>query len=115
MKKLALAMIVLFLAAWAEAGTKVTFDENGVMEVDGKKTFVISFSIPPPPGGKTPDGKDAFAELAEAGTTFMRVRPTTGPQDYTESGIRTIKAWLDEAANHGMHCWVTLGHLPAID
>src|SRR5437763_5821407 len=107
--------LVLGFAAVSGAGTKVTIDENGVLSIDGKKTFAFSFSLPPPPGGKTPEGKDAFAELKDAGVNFMRIRPTTGSDDYTEKGIRSIKPWLDAAAGAGMHCWVTLGHLPAID
>src|SRR5439155_9830887 len=86
-----------------------------VMEIDGKRTFVFSFSLPPPPGGKTPDGKDAFAELHDAGVNFMRIRPTTGPEKFTEADIRTIRPWLDAAAAQGMHCWITLGKLPAIE
>src|SRR5438094_1268988 len=114
MRNTFLFALALFAAPML-AGTKVTFDENGVMNIDGKKTFVFSFSLPPPPDGKTPEGRDAFAELKEAGMNFMRIRPTTGPQDYTEAGIRSIKPWLDAAAGQGMHCWVTLGKLPAID
>src|SRR6266496_6345700 len=104
----------LIISTAAFAGTKVTLDENGVMEIDGRKTFVFSFSLPPPPGGKTPEGGDAFAELKDAGVNFMRIRPTTGPEEFSETGIRTIKSWLDEAANHQMHCWITLGKLPPI-
>jgi hypothetical protein len=113
MKKFFL-LIALTCAVARGAGSKVTLDENGVMEIDGRKTFVVSFSLPPPPGGKTPEGNDAFAELKDAGANFMRIRPTTGPEDYTEAGIRTIGTWLDSAAGAGMHCWVTLGKLPAI-
>jgi hypothetical protein len=98
----------------ARAATKVTFDENGVMQIDGKKTFVISFSLPPPPGGKTPEGKDAFAELRDSGANFMRIRPLNAKQDFSEEGMGTVKAWLDSAANQGMHCWLTLGDLPAV-
>ena len=109
------AFILVTGALAHAAGTKVILDENGVMAIDGRKTFVFSFSLPPPPGGTTPDGKDAFAELHDAGVNFCRIRPATGPEDYTEAGIRTIGAWLDAAAAHGMHCWVTLGKLPAIE
>ncbi|HWB53191.1 MAG TPA: hypothetical protein VG722_03330, partial [Tepidisphaeraceae bacterium] len=94
--------------------TKVTFDSSGVLELDGKKTFVFSVSLPPPPGGKTPEGKDGFAQLKEDGVDFVRICPVTGVHDYTEAGIRSMRAWLDDAAEHGMHCWVTLGKLPAI-
>jgi hypothetical protein len=112
--RLIVLAIVLVSKPTRAAGTKVSLDENGVLVVDGRKTFVFSFSLPPPPGGKTPEGRDAFEELKDAGVNFMRVRPTTGPQDYTEEGIRAIKPWLDEAASHKMHCWVTLGKLPSL-
>lgn len=96
---------------------KVTFDENGVMQLDGKKIFVLSVSLPPPPGGKTPEGADAFAELQDAGLTFMRIAPTVNTptfKDWSERGIRSIRPWLDAAASQGLHCWVTLGPIPAI-
>ena len=101
----------------AAAGTRVTLDENGVMVINGKKTFIFSVSLPPKPDGKTPEGTDAFAELRDAGLNFMRIRPTTMTEDFkdwTESGVRSIGAWLDAAAGQGMHCWVTLGPIPAI-
>src|SRR5262249_10234794 len=88
---------------------------NRVLEIDGKKTFVFSFSLPPPPGGKTPDGKDAFAELHDARVNFVRIRPTTGPEKFAEADIRSIRPWLDAAASQRMHCWVTLGKLPAME
>src|SRR5947207_518330 len=115
-QRLLVAVVLLVtVASIASAGTKVTLDEDGVLSIDGKKTFVFSFSLPPPPDGKTPEGKDAFAELRDAGVNFMRIRPTTGSDDYTEKGIRSIKPWLDAAAGAGMHCWVTLRPLPTID
>src|SRR5437016_448653 len=113
-KHVILGLLLLAAASFSWAGTKVTLDKNGVMEIDGRKTFVFSFSLPPPAGARTPDGRDAFEELASAGVNFMRIRPTTGPEDFTESGIRTIGAWLDAAESQHMHCWVTLGKLPAL-
>jgi hypothetical protein len=97
---------------------KVTLDENSVLEIDGKKTFVLSVSLPPPPGAKSPDGQDAFAVLRKDGLTFSRIRPTVDvnpDEQWTEAGIRSIKPWLDDAAKHGIYCWVTLGKLPAIN
>jgi hypothetical protein len=111
---LAAMFICLSFVNRSLGGTKVTLDENGVMEIDGRKTFVLSVSLPPPPGGKTPEGNDAFAVLKQDGLNFMRIRPTRGADDWTESGIRSIRAWLDAAASQQMHCWVTLGKLPAI-
>src|SRR5439155_24381637 len=117
-KLLSLVSAALIAAGLIEparaAGTKVALDENGVMQIDGKKTFVFSFSLPPPPVGKTPEGNDAFAELKDAGVNFMRIRPSAGAEVFTEAGIRSIKPWLDAAAGQQMHCWVTLGKLPAI-
>src|SRR6266487_5388727 len=115
MKAGGIMLIALAVVCSSALATKVTLDENGVMEIDGKKTFVFSFSIPPPPGGKTPEGNDAFAELHDAGVNFMRIRPTTGPEKFTEADIRSIRPWLDAAASQGMHCWITLGKLPAIE
>src|SRR4051812_23572731 len=66
------------------AGTKITFDDSGVMAIDGKRTFVISVTMPPPPDGKTPEGKDAYAELRDAGVNFMRIPP---PEQWNDSGL----------------------------
>jgi hypothetical protein len=109
-------VIALILAACVSSiacATTVTLDENGVMVIDGRKTFILSVSIPPLPGAKTPDGKDGLAQLAEDGLTATRVRGTTGPQDLSEAGIRSIGAWLDAAAANHLYCWVTLGQLPS--
>lgn len=108
-----IAVVVLLIAplAWAN---KVTLDENGVVNIDGKKVFVISVSLPPMPRAKTPEGIDAFEQLKADGLTFMRIRPTTGPENYDEAGIRSIKPWLDSAASQELHCWVTLGKLPTL-
>jgi hypothetical protein len=108
------AAAVLVCAAGAPAATKVTFDANGVLELDGKKTFVVSFSLPPPPGGKTPEGKDGLAELRDAGANFMRIRPEKQPVEFDEAGVAYVKKWLDSAAAVGMHCWITTGELGAI-
>jgi hypothetical protein len=37
----------------------VSVDPTGALVVDGKKVFPLGVSLPPPLGGKTPDGKDA--------------------------------------------------------
>ena len=106
--------VIVFLAASFVRANKVTLDDNGVINIDGKKVFVISVSLAPMPGAKTPDGIDAFAQLKADGLTFMRIRPTTGPEHYDEAGIRSIKPWLDAAASHDLHCWITLGKLPTL-
>jgi len=114
MKSFWICVAAMLMVSPALAGTKVTIDENGVLVIDGKRTFVFSFSVPPPPGGKTPEGREAFEELKDAGCNMVRVRPVTGTDDYTEEGLKQIKPWLDEAAKYNMHCWVTLGKLPTL-
>src|SRR5256885_13852303 len=104
-------LIIALCSTFATAGTKVTLDENGVMEIDGKKTFVISFSLPPPPGGRTPEGRDAFEELKDAGANFMRIRSLNSKFEFDEEGMKTVEAWLDSAAHAGMHCWITTAEL----
>src|SRR5438876_4970959 len=81
------------------AGTKVELTRDGVAVVDGKKVFPIGFTMPPPPDGKTPEGKNGIGELADAGATFLR----TGGQ-WTEENIRREQKYLDAAARYGMHC-----------
>lgn len=101
----------------AQGPTKVSFDDNGVLQLNGKKTFVLSFALGPPAGGRTPEGKDAFAELKGAGANFIRIRPYPGrhgqlrEESFDEEGLKELQAWLDSAAAQGMHCWVSLGPL----
>jgi hypothetical protein len=84
------------------AGTKAIINSNMVLVVDGKKVFPIGFTMPPPPDGKTPDGKNAIKELADAGATFMR----TGAWDggWTDQAIAREQKYLDAAARYGMYC-----------
>src|SRR5947208_10534423 len=58
--------IALFLSVIAAHANKAVINGDSVLEIDGKKTFVICFTIAPPPDGKAPNGKNAIAELADA-------------------------------------------------
>src|SRR2546423_14239969 len=109
----AVALLVLLVGA-AQGGTRVTLDENGVMNVDGKKIFMLSTSLPPLPDQKSPEGKMGLAQLKEDGLNFCRIRPVVGMDRFDEEGIRTIKPWLDAAAAQGLYCWVTLGKIPTL-
>jgi len=96
----------------------MTFDPDGTMSIDGKPMFVVSFTMAPEPGAKTPAGKDAYDELREAGGNYMRVPPPTKgvettngklpPVHWDEDGIATIRKYLDAAAEHHMYCWISL-------
>jgi hypothetical protein len=81
------------------------------MSVDGKPRFVISVSLPPPPGAKTTAGADAYAELRSGGVNYVRVPP---PAAWNDEGMAEVQRWLDAAAAHDMLGWVSLKALGQI-
>jgi hypothetical protein len=106
-----LAAVMMFCAS-AHAANKVSFNAAGDMVINGETTFPISVALPPPPDGKTPTGKDAFAELHDGGVTLIRVPP---PEKWDEAGEAMISQNLAAAVKHGMYGWVSLrgiDHLP---
>jgi len=105
-------LILLALCSITFAGTKVTLDNSGILVIDGHKTFLLSTSLPPMPGATDPHGNDGLKVLRDDGLTFVRIRPTS-PHDWTEEGVRSIKPWLDAAADAHLYTWVTLGELTA--
>ncbi len=103
--------VLLSLGGGAFAAPQFTFDKSGVMEIDGKKIFPLSFSMGPPPDGKTPDGKDAYAELKDAGANFLRIAPPKTEGNWNEAAFGGIDRCLDAAARNEMYCWITLREL----
>ena len=100
-------------AAMARNGTRVEVNSDKVLVINGRKVFPIGFTMPPPPDAKTPDGKDALAELRDAGATFLR----TGPMGsaWNDDVIEREHRWLDAAAGHGLYCWVNLRELSCLE
>ena len=99
----------------------VAIDSTGVLLIDGATSFPIGFSEPPPIGATTPNGVAALDELRKAGGTMIR----TGPADFAtpaaaadwslpqiDAQIAKVKARMDEAHAHGLHCWLYLGKAP---
>ena len=76
---------------------KVVVLPSGGLKVAGKTLFPIGISLPPPPGGKTPGGRDGFAELAAAGVTFVR----TGMAGWNEEFVGAQIAAERERARRG--------------
>jgi len=109
---IAVALSCLAFATPAVAGTKVVVNDAGILVIDGKPVFPISFTMPPPPDGKTPDGGDAFAEIAAAGATFLR----TGPwgHNWDDATWDRERRWLDAAAKHGLYCMPNLRESAAV-
>jgi hypothetical protein len=104
-------LICVALCASAIAGTKVTFDENHVMEIDRKKLFIISFSMAPPVDGKTPDGKPALAELRAGGGNFIRTTQTVA---WDDAVIAEQSAAIEQASKFRIYCWPSLRECAAI-
>ena len=92
--------------------TRVTVDPTGVLVVDGQKVFPLGLSKPPPAGGKTPDGRDAWQELKAGGASFVRTGRADWNAQEIDAQIATEKTLEDAAAAHGLHCWLWLGALP---
>jgi len=94
----------------------VAIDPTGSVVIDGQKVFPIGLSEAPAPDGQTPDGRNAWAEVASAGVNFVRsgLREWNLPQ--IDAQIAAERARMDAAASHGMFCWPRLGNagnLPA--
>jgi hypothetical protein len=88
----------------------VTLDGSGVLLVAGKKVFPIGLSNPPPLGKKAPSGKQALAEVAEAGVTLIRTGIETWTLADFDIQVAQQKALLDAAATAGLRCWMWLGN-----
>ncbi len=98
---------LLVVTAWAGPGNRVRLDEHRVLEINGRKVFPIGFTLGPPPDGKTPEGKDALAELHDAGATFLRTGPW-GDAKWDDAGFAQERRRLDAAAKHGLYTWTFL-------
>jgi hypothetical protein len=102
------------LAPVARAGSKVVINADGVLEIDGTKTFHIGFIMPPQPDALTPDGRNGIDELADAGATFLRTG-IFGPKSlWDEPAFARERAWQDAAARNGMHCMIGLRYAGSV-
>ena len=104
---------MLVVPTTVPAASRATINSDLVLEIDGKKIFPIGFTMPPPPDGTTPEGKNAIEELAAAGATFLRTGAQTG--DWGETIIARERAYLDAAARHGMYTLPFLRELAYVD
>ena len=98
----------------AAQGTKVVVNPDRVIEINGKKVFPIGFCLPPPCDGKTPDGKEAYAELKDAGANFLQTG-AMGKTEWTRDYLDLEQRKLDAAAKHGMYCWFGVKDLAGVD
>jgi hypothetical protein len=104
-------VFLLLTTQFTSFANKATINTDGILEIDGKKIFPIGFTAAPPADGKTPAGKDAFAELADAGATFVRFGPEQG---WSDGRLEQEQKFEDAAARHGLHCWLNLREASSI-
>ncbi len=88
----------------------VTIDATGCLVIDGRQVFPIGLSEAPPLGGKTRDGKDAWAEVASAGVNFVRTGLREWSLQEIDNQVASERARMDAAHAHGLHCWPRLGN-----
>lgn len=99
---LSLAAAWLSPAALPAAPSRVAINSDQVLEINGQKAFPIGFTTPPPPDGKTPEGKNGIAELAAAGATFLRTGASA--EGWNDAALQREQRYLDAAARYGLHC-----------
>ena len=88
-------------------------DANGCLILNGERVFPLILSDAPPSDGKTPDGKDAWAEVANSdlGANFVRSgRTLAKPWALTQidAQIAEERLRMDTARANGLHCWLRL-------
>jgi hypothetical protein len=111
--RLGLVGLLLFPSVVFAQGSKVTINSDLVLEVNGKKTFPIGFTMPPAPDAKAPGGRPAFEEWRDAGATFFRTGPSNKVQ--WDEWLPTERKYMDVAAKHGMYTLPWLKELAHIE
>jgi hypothetical protein len=85
---------------------------TGALLVDGRRIFPIVLSNGPPPGAKAPNGREALAEVAAGGASFIRTGRPDWSLESLDRQIAAARELLDGAAASGLHCWLQLGNVP---
>ena len=80
---------------------------TGNLVSGGKPVFPLGLSDPPPVDGKTPSGRDAWAEVADAGINFARHYDPWAASSAAEQMVN-VRHKLDVAHRHGMQLWLAL-------
>src|ERR1017187_6177550 len=92
----------LFSLALTAAPSRVAINSDRVLVINGQKVFPIGFTTPPPPDGRTSEGKNGIGELAAAGATFLR---TGAPEEgWNDATLQREQQYMDAAARYDLHC-----------
>ncbi|MFB3825148.1 MAG: hypothetical protein ACE15B_00215 [Bryobacteraceae bacterium] len=100
------------VAAMAMAAD-VRIGADKVFVVDGARAFPIGFTTAPPPDGRTPDGRDGYAELKQFGAVLHRCG--VPPKTPLPEAMRQIGHMLDRSAETGLLCAVYVPGVSATD
>src|SRR4051812_4324085 len=112
LRPILLLVFVVVLRVCPAAPSTAVLNADGVLVINGKKILPIGFTLAPPPDGKTPAGKNALEELADAGATFVRAGPLGS--SWTPERFASEKAMEDAAAKYGLYCWLNLREASSI-
>jgi hypothetical protein len=100
-------------AVSVSAAGRVAIDgETGALVVDGETVFPIGLSNPPPPGSKTPAGRNGLEEVAVNGVNLVRTGIEGWSLEFVEGQIAEQKQLFEMSAEHGLRCWLWLGNAP---
>lgn len=109
-------LMVLFVLPLAQAAAqgpiKVRIGTSGRFVVDGKPVFPIGFTTGPPVGANTPDGNNAFAELAKNGFVFFQW--LSHQQPWGPGPQAQLDSLMKEANQYGIKIAPSVAALTAI-
>jgi hypothetical protein len=93
--------------------SSVSIDSHtGALLVGADKHFPIGLSNPPPPGSKTPAGRNGLEEVAASGISFVRTGIEGWNIEFADQQIAEQKRIHAAIAEHGLRTWLWLGNTP---
>ena len=110
---LARAALTLLSVSAMTLAADVRIGADKVFLIDGVRSFPIGFTTAPPPDGKTPDGRDAYAELKQFGAVHHRCGAPQGTR--VPEALRQIDRMLERLAESGLLCAFYLPEVAAVD
>lgn len=113
-------LIIVLLSLLAFAAGRDTRSEPRAAAVPGPAglsspgvdLFPLGFTKAPPPDGQTPEGNDAYAELATNGAVFHRCGPPAG--QWGPAAEAALDFTLDRSAAAGVRCAIYIPDLTSI-
>ena len=99
---------------WTGWTATLAVGPHHVIVVNGKPAFPIGFMWAPPPGSKTPSGRDAYQELKANGTVWQLVGPTRS-QTWDAEAESKLDRTLELSAKAGLLTGISIYQLQTIE